>query len=409
MKMIRQKYESLDICLNERSRRVWAATEVKALGRGGLLIVCKATGLSKNTIYAGLKEIEDQDRLIGSRIRKKGGGRKNLSFKDPELLNDLDRLIEPTSQGDPESSLRWTSKSIKNLANELKAKHHSVCPTTVLNLLKKLDYSLQANKKTKAGSSHPDRDLQFCHINERIADFQKRDQPTISVDTKKKENIGEYKNNGQELCKKGKPIEVNDHDFPDERLGKVAPYGVYDIGKNKGWVSVGISGDTAEFAVNTIKAWWYKMGRLSYKNAAELLVTADCGGSNGYRVRLWKTELQKFSNTTGLTVHVCHFPPGTSKWNKIEHKMFSYISKNWRGKPLITMETVVQLIGHTRTEKGLEIRSMLDLNEYKIGKKVSQEEMDTLSLAGGKFHPEWNYTIRPQFAIEITCAGQTKN
>lgn len=402
VKMIKKKYESLSTCLNERSRRVWAATEVRALGRGGLTIVCKATGLSKNTIYAGLKELEDHDQLTSDRIRKKGGGRKKISFKDPELLNDLESLIEPTAQGDPESSLRWTSKSIRNLANELKIKQHSVCSTTVLSLLKQLDYSLQANKKTKEGSSHPDRDLQFRHINTKVTELQKRGQPTISVDTKKKENIGEYKNNGQELCKKGMPLEVNDHDFPDERLGKVAPYGVYDIGKNKGWVSVGISGDTAEFAVNTIKVWWYRMGRLSYKNATELLITADCGGSNGYRVRLWKTELQKFANKTGLTVHVCHFPPGTSKWNKIEHKMFSYISKNWRGRPLITRETVVQLIGHTRTKKGLEIQSLLDLNEYEIGKKVTKEEMARISLEGDKFHPEWNYTIRPQFRVEIT-------
>jgi hypothetical protein len=306
--------------------------------------------------------------------------------------------VEPTAKGNPEISLRWTSKSVRNLASTLRSKGFSVCPQTVATLLRELDYSLQVNKKSLEKSAHQDRNTQFQYISDSVSRMQHNANPTISVDTKKKEIIGAYKNNGKELCKKGNPTLVQSHDFPDPRLGKVAPYGIYDIGKNKGWVSVGISSDTAEFAVNTIRTWWYKMGIFHYKQSKELLITADCGGSNGYRVRLWKIELQKFSNETGLSIHLRHFPPGTSKWNKIEHRLFSYISKNWRGKPLLTRETVVNLIAGTSTKTGLEVMAVLDENEYLSGKEVSDEEMASLNIQGDDFHPEWNYTIRPQLS-----------
>lgn len=294
------------------------------------------------------------------------------------------------------SPLKYTSKSTRKLAKQLKLQGYKIEYKTVGTLLKKMDYSLQANKKSKEQKSHIDRDTQFRFINQSVIEMFNKNQPAISVDTKKKEIIGEFKNNGKEYCKKEQPVLVNSHDFPDKRLGKVVPYGVYDIGKNKGWVSVGISGDTAEFAVNTIRTWWYKMGQNIYKDATELFITADCGGSNGYRVRLWKKELQKFSNETRLTIHVAHFPPGTSKWNKIEHKMFSYISINWRGKPLVSRETVVKLIGKTTTEKGLEIQAILDENKYKTGIEVSDKEMSLINIEKNDFHPNWNYKIKPQ-------------
>ena len=312
------------------------------------------------------------------------------------LLNNLNALIDPTTRGDPESPLRWTCKSTRNLANELKTQGNDVSHMTVARLLRELDYSLQVNKKTLEGTQHEDRDAQFKYINSSVLTLQGNNQPTISVDTKKKEIIGPYKNNGKDLCKKGQPTKVNTHDFPDKRLGKVAPYGIYDIGKNNGWVSVGVSADTAEFAVNSIRTWWYKMGEVSYRSATELLITADCGGSNGYRVRLWKYELQKLADELKLKIHVRHFPPGTSKWNKIEHKLFSYISQNWRGMPLISREAVVNLIAKTKTSTGLLVRSVLDENEYKKGKKISDDEVATLNIKGDIFHPEWNYTISPR-------------
>ena len=401
IQIIQQKFETLSFCLDERARRLWAATEALSYGRGGITIVSQATGLSNRTIHTGIKELKNKDHLNEDAIRKKGGGRKKVTEKYPTILTVLEKLIDPVTRGDPESPLRWTSKSTAKLTDELNNKNFLISARTTAALLKVLDYSLQSNSKVKEGSSHVDRDEQFNFVSKKVSALQKKKQPTISVDTKKKENIGEFKNRGQELCKKGQPIKVKTHDFPDKKLGKVAPYGVYDIGKNKGWVSVGISADTAEFAVNTIRTWWYKMGKAMYQNASELMITADCGGSNGYRVRLWKIELQKLANETGLQIHVSHFPPGTSKWNKIEHRMFSYISKNWRGKPLISREVVVNLIGNTRTTKGLEICAVIDENEYKKGKKITDKEVAQLNIKCEDFHPEWNYTISSKVSGEI--------
>jgi hypothetical protein len=392
---IQSKYQKAVLFLNEKNRRIWAGAEAKVLGRGGITLLHKATGLSRNTIHKGLLELEDEEFIQSKSQRREGGGRKKIDEKIPELKTTLNDLVDSTSRGDPMSPLRWTSKSTRKLATQLKSQGYKIEYKTVGALLKEMDYSLQSNKKCKEGKSHVDRDAQFQYINQSVIEMFKKGQPAISVDTKKKENIGEFKNNGKELCEKGKPTLVNSHDFPDERLGKVVPYGIYDLGKNKGWVSVGISGDTAEFSVNTIRTWWYKMGQSTYNHAKEIFITADCGGSNGYRVRLWKRELQRFSNETGLIISVAHFPPGTSKWNKIEHKMFSYISINWRGKPLVSRETVVNLIGNTTTEKGLEIRAVLDENEYKTGIEVSDEEMSALNLEKHSFHPEWNYKIKP--------------
>jgi transposase len=356
---IRKKYVCISFCLNELGRRLWAATEAKALGYGGVSIVMGATGLSSATIARGLKELENQDKIDKTRIRKAGGGRKG--FKGTQVKEVLDKLVEPTSRGDPENPLRWTSKSVRNLAAELSEQGYNISFRTVSSLLKELGYSLQSNKKTRDGESHRDRDAQFAYINQTVSKAIELGQPAISVDTKKKENVGNFKNNGKEYAPKGKPMEVSMHDFPDKKLGKVVPYGVYDIGQNAGWVSVGISSDTAQFAVNSIRTWWYSMGQKSYPNATEIVITADCGGSNGYRVRLWKYELQNLANELKKKITVCHFPPGTSKWNKIEHRLFSYISKNWRGTPLITTEAVVNLIGSTTTTtglKGLVLKSM---------------------------------------------------
>ena len=395
--IVRNKYIAISYCLNERGRRLWAATEAESYGRGGVALVCKATGLSNATVHKGLKELRDPSFPVNDRVRKPGGGRKKIIDKNKELLGVLNSIVDPTARGDPESHLKWTSKSVRNLSKELSARGFQISFRTTASLLKELDYSLQSNKKTKEGTSHEDRDGQFQYINKSITELQEKGPPAISVDTKKKENIGEFKNNGQEYSKKGKPVEVNSHDFPDKKLGKVVPYGVYDIGKNKGWVSVGISSDTAEFAVNAIRTWWYKMGKGVYGDSAkELLITADCGGSNGYRVRLWKYELQKFSTESGLKIHVRHFPPGTSKWNKIEHRLFSYISKNWRGKPLISREAVVNLIGGTKTETGLTVMAMLDENKYEKGKKITPKQVADLNIKGEAFHPEWNYLISPQ-------------
>ncbi len=374
---------------------MWAATEAKSFGRGGITVVSEGTGIDPKTIRKGLLELDEEQRAPANRIRRTGGGRKKLTKTHKNLLSDLESLVEPDSRGDPESPLRWTSKSTYKISEEMKNAGYSICQRTVCSLLADLDYNLQSNKKTKEGANHPDRDEQFKYIYKRVKYFQTHNNPVISVDTKKKENIGEFKNAGCEYRKKGTPIEVSGHDFPDKNLGKVSPYGVYDVSKNKGWVNVGISADTAEFAVHSIRCWWYIMGKKTYPHARELLITADCGGSNGYRVRLWKTELQKLSTELELKISVCHFPPGTSKWNKIEHKMFSYITKNWRGKPLITRETVVKLIAGTKTTKGLEIRSMLDENVYEKGIKVADEELAIVNLVKADFHGEWNYQIIP--------------
>ena len=393
----RNKYASLHPFLNEKAQRLWAATEAKIIGWGGQSIVHEATGLDFKTIKKGLGELSNIDNVDTTRIRRSGGGRKKSSEKDKTLLADLERLVDPLTRGDPESPLRWTCKSSYKLAKELDACFgHRISQRSVCTYLSQLNYSLQSNRKRLEGSEHGDRDAQFRHINTTVETFLAAGCPSLSVDTKKKESIGNFKNNGQDYRPKGQPVEVNVHDFPDKKLGKVAPYGVYDIGKNKGWVSVGISSDTAAFAVNTIRSWWYKMGQADYAEADDILITADCGGSNGYRVRLWKTELQKLADELGKVIHVCHFPPGTSKWNKIEHRMFSYISKNWRGEPLISYEAVVELIGHTTTLKGLKIQAQLDENDYEKGLKISDEEMSQVNIEHNLFHGEWNYRILPR-------------
>lgn len=388
------KYKKISKYLSESGRRIWVATEANNIGWGGITIVFEGTGIDHKTIRKGLVELNVENGE-SKRIRKEGGGRKKLKDVNQKLLKDLDSLVDPATRGDPEYPLRWTSKSTYKLTKALRKKGHKISQRSVYNLLIFLGYTLQSNKKTQEGSNHPDRDKQFHYINKQVKAFQKNDCPTISVDTKKKENIGNYKNNGKEHNHKGKPEKVSTYDFIDKKLGKVAPYGVYDIGKNKGWVSVGISGDTAAFAVNSIRGWWYAMGKKLYQNSEKIFITADCGGSNGNRVRLWKIELQKLSNELNVEIHVSHFPPGTSKWNKIEHKMFSYISRNWRGRPLLSRETVVNLIANTRTNKGLEIKSMLDENNYEIGIKISDEELAEINLQKNKFHGEWNYKILP--------------
>lgn len=390
---VKSKYQQLAFCLNEKSKRLWAATEANSIGRGGINIVHKGTGIDFKTISKGVKELASNK--SDDRIRKVGGGRKKIRETQSSILNDLEKLMEPVTRGDPESSLLWTCKSTYKLADELNAQGYTISQKTVYSLLVDLDYSLQSNRKRREGADHPDRNEQFEFIYKTVKKFQTNGNPTISVDTKKKENIGEYKNNGREYRKQGKPLEVNMHDFPDKILGKVAPYGVYDIGKNKGWVSVGISADTAEFAVNTIRNWWHIMGKPEYPKVTGLLITADCGGSNGYRVKLWKYELQKLADELGIVITVCHFPPGTSKWNKIEHRMFSYITQNWRGRPLETRETVVQLISNTKTKTGLEIRAIIDNNIYEKGKLVSDNEMSRINQRQNKFHGEWNYQILP--------------
>lgn len=395
--LVRKKFEMLEPIFDEQARRLWAATEAKVYGYRGISVVARATGLSRTTIHQGIKDIDGLCEHLaqekGKRIRASGGGRKSINEHDPTLRLDIERLVEPTTRGDPESPLRWTCKSARQLAAALQAQGHIVGRQKVADLLTELGYSLQANRKTKEGADNPDRDAQFNYINGQVVAFLKCNQPVISVDTKKKELVGNFKNAGQEWQPKGRPEQVKGHDFPDPELGKANPYGVYDQGANNGWVSVGTDHDTAEFAVESIRRWWNKMGRLRYPDAYKLLITADCGGSNGYRVRLWKIALQRFSNETGLSISVCHFPPGTSKWNKIEHRMFSYISMNWRGKPLISHETIVNLIGGTTTRTGLSINAELDNNSYEKGIHVSDEELKLINLTKAKFHGEWNYTI----------------
>jgi Rhodopirellula transposase DDE domain len=395
--LVRKKFEMLEPIFDEQARRLWAATEAKVHGYRGISVVARATGLSRTTIHQGIKDIDGLCEHLalekGKRIRASGGGRKSINEHDPTLRLDIERLVEPTTRGDPESPLRWTCKSTRQLAAALQAQGHAVGRQKVADLLTELGYSLQANRKTKEGADNPDRDAQFNYINEQVVAFLKCNQPVISVDTKKKELVGNFKNAGQEWQPQGQPEQVKGHDFPDPELGKANPYGVYDQGANNGWVSVGTDHDTAEFAVESIRRWWNKMGRSRYPEAYKLLITADGGGSNGYRVRLWKIALQRFSNETGLSISVCHFPPGTSKWNKIEHRMFSYISMNWRGKPLISHETIVNLIGNTTTRTGLSINAELDNNSYEKGIHVSDEELKLVNLTKAKFRGEWNYTI----------------
>lgn len=393
---IRLKYEQLSFCLNERSRRLWCGSEAESYGYGGIKAVFFATGVAESTIAKGVQELSASDKLPGDVIRNAGGGRKSLKDTNVDLFSDLNELVSPATCGSPESALIWSSKSTYKLCDELAAKGHNVSQRTVYNMLRIMNYSLQANRKTKEKADDPDRDAQFNYIAKNVTLFHKNNDPVLSIDTKKKENIGEYKNKGKEYCPKGKPIEVKGHDFVDKKLGKVAPYGVYDIGQNKGWVSVGISSDTAEFAVNTIRSWWYNMGKELYQSSDKIMITADCGGSNGYRVRLWRIELQKLANEINKEIQVLHFPPGTSKWNKIEHRMFSYISKNWRGRPLISREVVVNLIAGTTTRQGLQIKAMLDNNIYKKGIKIPKKRLEKeCNIIKHEFRGEWNYNIIP--------------
>lgn len=409
LQAIEAKYQALAPRLDEATLRLWVAAEARSLGRGGVSLVANAVGVSRTTIYAGLAEIEEaskESKRRGAasvaaskpalRVRAAGGGRKKLTDLNQGLLDALDALVEPTSRGDPMSPLRWTCKSTTRLAQELGEMGHAVSQRTVCDLLAQLNYSLQSTRKTREGAHHPDRDAQFQHIAKVVERFQRERQPVISVDAKKKELIGDFKNGGREWQPAGQPEQVRVHDFIDPELGKVNPYGVYDLTANEGWVGVGIDHDTAEFAVQTIRRWWLEMGRPLYPKAKRLLITADCGGSNGYRVRLWRMQLQHLADELGLTVQVCHFPPGTSKWNKIEHRMFCHITNNWRGRPLLTRQIVVQLIGSVTTGQGLRVRAELDENVYDAGLKVTDEELAAMAIERDEFHGEWNYRILPR-------------
>jgi len=397
---IRDKYNILAPVMDERMRRQWAAAEAEVSGWGGISALSVATGLARNTIAAGTRELAQRrlhpENLVTVRLRRAGAGRKRLTQTDPDLLRALEALVDPVTRGHPESPLRWTCKSTANLAEELTRQNHPVSDRTVATLLKENGYSLQANRKTREGSSHPDRNAQFEYINEQVIAFHRRRQPVVSVDTKKKELVGEFKNPGQEWQPKGKPERVKVHDFPDKKKGKAIPYGVYDLASNEGWVSVGIDHDTAEFAATSIGRWWSEMGSSRFPRASELLITADGGGSNSSRNRLWKKSLQTLADHLGLTLKVCHFPPGTSKWNKIEHRLFCFLSKNWRGRPLTTYEVIVNLIASTTTKTGLVVRAALDCNRYETGIEVSDEEFARLRIRRAKFHGEWNYTIKPR-------------
>jgi transposase len=393
--VIGDKYRLLVGGLDERGLRRWAAAEALSLGRGGTAAVARATGIAESTIRRGRRELACGEVPEPGRVRRPGAGRKPLTETDPALLGDLERLVDDSTRGDPEAPLRWTAKSLRNLAAELRGQGHQISAASVAPLLRRLGYSLQANAKTREGANHPDRDAQFAHINETVAAALGSNQPVISVDTKKKELIGDFKNGGRELRPKGEPEQVRTHDFKDKELGKVNPYGVYDVAEDAGWVSVGIDNDTAQFAVASIHGWWDELGSERYPDATTLTITADCGGSNGNRTRLWKTELQRLADRTGLRISVCHFPPGTSKWNKIEHRLFSFISMNWRAKPLISRQVVIDLINATTTRTGLEVFARLDEKTYPKGIKISDAELAAVKLEGNTFHPEWNYTIKP--------------
>lgn len=399
--IIRQRFALISPFLNERTRRLVAAAEARGLPRGGVSLVSLATGVSRRAIALGLQELESPDALSLDRVRQPGAGRKKTADRDSSLRGDLERLIEPVIRGDPMSPLRWTSKSLRKLSAELNSQGHTTSRRIVSDLLHDLGYSLQANKKTTEGGKHPDRNAQFEHINEKVKAFIAGGSPVISVDTKKKELVGDFKNGGRELRPIGKPEEVRVHDFEIKALGKVAPYGVYDLARNDAWVSVGVDHDTAAFAVETIRRWWATMGSKIYEGARRLLITADGGGSNGSRVRLWKTELQKFADETQMDISVCHLPPGTSKWNKIEHRLFSFITQNWRGKPLVSHEVIVSLIAATTTKKGLKVQCAADMNAYPKGVKVSKQEMKALNVVPEGFHGEWNYEIRARQNADI--------
>jgi hypothetical protein len=400
MDRIREKFLALAPMMDERMRRQWAATEALDLGWGGVSTVSAATGLARNTIAVGIRDLEHRRthpaEPVFARVRTFGGGRKPVTEIDPGLQVALDALVDPVTRGHPESPLRWTCKSTSKLAEELQRQQHTVTDRTVAALLKQAGYSLQANRKTKEGSANPDRNAQFEYINAQVLAFQKRHQPVVSVDTKKKELVGEFKNAGQEWQPKRQPEKVNVHDFPDKKLGKAIPYGVYDLASNEGWVSVGIDHDTARFATASIFRWWREMGSQRFPKATKLMIMADGGGSNSSRNRLWKVALQELANTLGLQLQVCHFPPGTSKWNKIEHRLFCFITKNWRGRPLTSYEVIVNLIGNTTTKTGLTVRAALDSSVYETGIEVSDEELARVKMTPAKFHGEWNYTIRPR-------------
>jgi Rhodopirellula transposase DDE domain len=401
-KFIREKYERLKPHLEEKGKRLWAANEALSFGPGGVRAVAEALQISTHTILEGKRELQGEPRgadsgVVEGRQRRPGGGRKSALEKQPQLLSALERIVDPATRGDPMAPLRWTSKSLHHIVSELGEKGYSISSTTASKLLQEeLGYSLQALQKTREGISHPDRDAQFQYINRQCQAFQQRHQPVISVDSKKKELVGDFKNGGREWHHKGEPEPVRTHDFEDKQKGKVTPHGVYDIGRNHGWVSVGIDHDTAEFAVDSIRHWWKRMGRPAYPEAKELLITADSGGSNSYRARLWKCRLQKLADETRMNITVCHFPPGTSKWNKIEHRMFCHITANWRGRPLESLEVIVNLIANTRTSKGLTIQADLNPNSYLKGIKISDEEMSRLNITPAEFHGEWNYCISPR-------------
>jgi len=394
---IQYRWETVGCKLDERGRRLFAAAEVRTAGWGGLAVVARITGLARSTINRGEDDL-DAEPLAKGQIRRAGGGRKAVSENDPELVPELKRLVEPATLGDPMRPLIWVSKSMDKLAETLTAMGHPISADTVRKELVKLGFSRQFNRKADEGSKHPDRNAQFEHINTKVVAAQAAGQPVISVDTKKKELVGNFKNGGSDYRPKGDPQRVNVHDFVDKELGKAVPYGVYDVAANAGFVSVGITSDTAEFAVEAIRSWLERMGRQRYPKAQELTITADCGGSNGARVRLWKIELQKLADETGLVLHVCHYPPGTSKWNKIEHRLFCHITQNWRGRPLTDRLAIVELIGATTTKAGLKVECALDTRTYEKGIKVSDAEMELLNIEGDDFHPEWNYTIKPRLA-----------
>ena len=390
------RHAALAPVLDERALRRFGAAEARAAGLGGVKAVSRITGLARSTIRRGLAELDEVACVTAGQVRRPGGGRKKLIETDRTLLSDLKDLVEPATRGDPEAPLLWTSRSLRNLADALRATGHRVGHNVVANLLRTLNYSLQSNRKTKEGSHNPARDAQFGYINDQIKATLAEGWPAISVDTKKKELVGDFKNAGRELRPKGEPEPVRVHDFKIPELGRAAPYGIYDIAGNTGWVSVGIDHDTARFAVNAIRRWWLEMGQARYPDAKTLLITADCGDSNGVRVRLWKWELQNLADELGLTITVCHLPPGTSKWNEIEHRLFSFITQNWRGKPLVSYQTIVQLIASTTTRTGLNVKSGIDTNRYPAGIKVSDEDMATINISPHDFHGEWNYTITPR-------------
>jgi Rhodopirellula transposase DDE domain len=401
MEAVKKKYDLLQPLMTERLRRQWAACEAETLGRGGVRLVAQATGLSRTTIWAGRRELRrradrPQEDLSPERVRAPGGGRHLVEDDDPTVVTALQALVESTTRGDPESPLCWTAKSTRQLADALRAQGHPVSHQTVAALLDDLGYSLQGNRKTREGKGHPDRDAQFEYISQQVHRFQREGQPVVSVDAKKKELVGDFRNPGKEWHPRGQPEAVRAKDFPDKQLGKAIPEGVYDLRRNEGWVSVGIDHDTAAFAGESLRRWWQEMGSLAYPAAKRLLITADAGGSNGYRSRLWKVVLQGLADELGLRISVCHFPPGTSKWNKIEHRMFCHITKNWRGKPLYSRAVVVNLIANTKTKAGLHIQAELDPNAYKTGIKVSDEELAAVRLEKDSFHGEWNYTIAPR-------------